>query len=59
VNCASFKLRGQINITAVFGLDMIAYNLIRQSNLLKPLEAMACPDRSPEIEARRVIDFSQ
>jgi hypothetical protein len=36
-----FKLRGQGNVTAVFGLHVIAYNLIRLGNLLKPLEAMA------------------
>ena len=36
-----FKLRGQSNVTAVFGLHVIAYNLIRLSNLLRPLEAMA------------------
>jgi hypothetical protein len=36
-----FKLRGQSNVIAVFGLYVIAYNLIRLSNLLRPLEAMA------------------
>jgi len=36
-----FKLRGQGNVSAVFGLHVIAFNLIRQSNLLKLLEAMA------------------
>ena len=36
-----FKLRGQGNVSAVFGLHVIAYNLIRLSNLLRPLEAMA------------------
>jgi len=36
-----FKLRGQGNVTAVFGLHVIAYNLIRLGNLLRPVEAMA------------------
>ena len=36
-----FKLRGQGNVTAVFGLHVIAYNLIRLGNRLRPLEAMA------------------
>jgi hypothetical protein len=36
-----FKLRGQSNVTAVFGLHVIAYNLIRLGNLLRPVEAMA------------------
>jgi hypothetical protein len=31
-----FKLRGQENDNAVFGLHVIAYNLIRLGNLLKP-----------------------
>ncbi len=31
-----FKLRGQENVSAVFGLHVIAYNLIRLGNLLKP-----------------------
>jgi hypothetical protein len=35
-----FKLRGTENVSAVFGLHVIAYNLIRLGNLLKPaLEA--------------------
>jgi hypothetical protein len=36
-----FKLRGQGNVSAVFGLHVIAYNLIRLGSLLKPSEAMA------------------
>ena len=31
-----FKLRGQENVSAVFGLHVIAYNLIRLGNLLQP-----------------------
>jgi transposase len=31
-----FKLRGQENVSAVFGLHVIAYNLIRLGNLLMP-----------------------
>jgi IS5 family transposase len=31
-----FKLRGQENVTAVFGVHVIAYNLIRLGNLLNP-----------------------
>ena len=31
-----FKLRGTKKVSAVFGLHVIAYNLIRLSNLLKP-----------------------
>lgn len=30
-----FKLRGRKNVSAVFGLHVIAYNLIRLSNILK------------------------
>jgi transposase len=36
-----FKLRGQTNVSAVFGLHVIAYNLIRLGNLLRPVEAVA------------------
>ena len=36
-----FKLRGQNNVSAVFGLHVIAYNLIRLGNLLSPVEAVA------------------
>jgi hypothetical protein len=32
-----FKLRGQNNVSAVFGLHVIAYNLIRLGNILKPV----------------------
>jgi hypothetical protein len=31
-----FKLRGLDNVSAVFGLHVIAYNLIRLGNILKP-----------------------
>ena len=31
-----FKVRGTENVSAVFGLHVIAYNLIRLGNLLKP-----------------------
>lgn len=31
-----FNLRGQENVSAVFGLQVIAYNLIPLGNLLKP-----------------------
>ena len=31
------KLHGQENVSAVFGLHVIAYNLIRLGNLLKPV----------------------
>jgi hypothetical protein len=35
-----FKLCGQENVSAVFGLHVIAYNLVRLGNLLNPaLEA--------------------
>ena len=36
-----FKLRGTGNVSAVFGLHVIAYNLIRLGNLLKPAMATA------------------
>jgi transposase len=36
-----FKLRGQGKVSAVFGLQVIAYNLIRLGNLLRPVEAVA------------------
>jgi len=36
-----FKLRGTENVSAVFGLHVIAYNLIRLGNLLKPAMAAA------------------
>jgi len=36
-----FKVRGQSNVSAVFGLHVIAYNLIRLGNLLRPMEAVA------------------
>jgi len=32
-----FKLRGKENVSGVFGLHVIAYNLIRLSNILKPV----------------------
>ena len=32
-----FKLRGRDNVSAVFGLHVIAYNLIRLGNILKPV----------------------
>ena len=35
------KLRGQTNVSAVFGLHVLAYNLIRLGNLLKPMDAVA------------------
>ena len=31
-----FKLRGQDRVSAVFGLHVIAYNLIHLGNLLQP-----------------------
>ena len=31
-----FELRGQENVSALIGLHVIAYNLIRLGNLLKP-----------------------
>jgi hypothetical protein len=36
-----FKLRGLDNVSAVFGLHVIAYNLIRLSNILKPAMVVA------------------
>ena len=36
-----FKLRGTGKVSAVFGLHVIAYNLIRLGNLLKPAMAAA------------------
>jgi len=36
-----FKLRGLGNVSAVFGLHVIAYNLIRLSNILKPAMEVA------------------
>ena len=36
-----FKLRGTEKVSAVFGLNVIAYNLIRLGNLLKPAMAAA------------------
>ena len=36
-----FKLRGTEKVGAVFGLHVIAYNLIRLGNLLKPAMAAA------------------
>ncbi len=36
-----FKLRGRDNVSAVFGLHVIAYNLIRLGNILKPAMVVA------------------
>ena len=36
-----FKLRGTDKVRAVFGLHVIAYNLIRLGNLLRPAMAAA------------------
>ena len=36
-----FKLRGPDNVSAVFGLHVIAYNLIRLSNILRPAMEVA------------------
>ena len=36
-----FKLRGTEKVSAVFGLHVIAYNLIRLGNLLNPTMAAA------------------
>jgi hypothetical protein len=36
-----FKQRGQGNVSAVFGLHVITYNLIRLSNILKPAMVVA------------------
>ena len=36
-----FKLRGRDNVSAVFGLHVIAYNLIRLSNILMPAMVVA------------------
>jgi hypothetical protein len=36
-----FKLRGTEKVSAVFGLHVIAYNLIRLGNLLRPAMAAA------------------
>jgi len=36
-----FKPRGQSNVIAVFGLHVIAYNLIHLGNLLRPVGAVA------------------
>ncbi|MFM7674471.1 MAG: IS5 family transposase [Synechococcus sp.] len=43
-----FKLRGQGKVSAVFGLQVIAYNLIRLGNLLRPVAAAARAGCSPE-----------
>ena len=44
-----FKLRGTEKVGAVFGLHVIAYNLIRVGNLLKPVMAAAGADGCPEV----------
>ena len=36
-----FKVRGTEKVSAVFGLHVVAYNLIRLGNLLKPAKAVA------------------
>jgi len=36
-----FELRGQENVSAVFGLHVISYNLNRLSNILKPAMVVA------------------
>lgn len=36
-----FKLRASDNVNAVFGLHVIAYNLIRLSNILNPVMDVA------------------
>jgi len=36
-----FKVRGTEKVSAVFGLHVVAYNLIRLGNLLKPAMAVA------------------
>ena len=38
---SQFKLRGTEKVSAVFGLHVIAYNLIRLGNLLRPAMAAA------------------
>jgi hypothetical protein len=45
-----FKLRGTKKVAAVFGLHLIAYNLIRLGNLIRPaaMEA-ACAAHCPEV----------
>ena len=44
-----FKLRCTEKVTAVFGLHVIAYNLIRLGNLLNPAMAVACGAGCPEV----------
>jgi hypothetical protein len=41
VGLRQFKLRGTDKVSAVFGLHVIAYNLIRLGNMLKPAMAAA------------------
>ena len=41
VGLRQFKLRGSEKVSAVFGLHVIAYNLIRLGNLLRPAMAAA------------------
>jgi hypothetical protein len=36
-----FKLRGTAKVSAVFGLHVVAYNLIRLGNLLNPVMSTA------------------
>jgi hypothetical protein len=35
VGLRQFKLRGTVKVSALFGLHVIAYNLIRRGNLLR------------------------
>ena len=44
-----FKVRGTEKVSAVFGLHVIAYNMIRLGNLLKPAMAVARTGGCPEI----------
>jgi len=44
-----FKLRGQETVCVVFGLHVIAYNLIRLGNMLRPTVAAACTTRGPKV----------
>lgn len=43
------KPRGRENVSAVFGLHVIAHNLTRQGNILKPVAEVACARVCPEM----------
>lgn len=44
-----FKVRGTDNVAAVFGLQVVAYNLIRLGKLITPAKEAACTASCPQV----------